>query len=87
VSLHDLLATSFVQHAFYAVTAVAIAAGAVGYFVVLRRQAFAAHAIGHVGSLGPPARCCSVSHRSWDCSCSVSEPGCSSGRGGVARRP
>jgi zinc/manganese transport system permease protein len=52
VSLHDLLATSFVQHAFYAVTAVAIAAGAVGYFVVLRRQAFAAHAIGHVGFAG-----------------------------------
>ena len=52
MSLHDLLATSFVQHAFYAVTAVAIAAGAVGYFVVLRRQAFAAHAIGHVGFAG-----------------------------------
>jgi zinc/manganese transport system permease protein len=43
---------SFVQHAFYAVTAVALAAGAVGYFVVLRRQAFAAHAIGHVGFAG-----------------------------------
>ena len=52
MSLHDLLATSFVQHAFYAVTAVAVAAGAVGYFVVLRRQAFAAHAIGHVGFAG-----------------------------------
>jgi len=52
VSLHDLLATSFVQHAFYAVTAVAVAAGVVGYFVVLRRQAFAAHAIGHVGFAG-----------------------------------
>ena len=52
MSLHELLATSFVQHAFYAVTAVAIAAGAVGYFVVLRRQAFAAHAIGHVGFAG-----------------------------------
>jgi len=52
VSLRDLLATAFVQHAFYAVTAVALAAGAVGYFVVLRRQAFAAHAIGHVGFAG-----------------------------------
>jgi len=52
VSLSDLLSTSFVQHAFYAVTAVALAAGAVGYFVVLRRQAFAAHAIGHVGFAG-----------------------------------
>ncbi|MDE3064281.1 MAG: metal ABC transporter permease [Acidobacteriota bacterium] len=43
---------SFVQHAYYAVTAVALAAGPVGYFVVLRRQAFAAHAIGHVGFAG-----------------------------------
>jgi zinc/manganese transport system permease protein len=52
VSLRELLAQSFVQHAFYAVTAVAMAAGAVGYFVVIRRQAFAAHAIGHVGFAG-----------------------------------
>ncbi|MHB1089092.1 MAG: metal ABC transporter permease [Acidimicrobiales bacterium] len=52
MSLHELLMTPFVQHAFYAVTAVALAAGAVGYFVVLRRQAFAAHAIGHVGFAG-----------------------------------
>lgn len=52
MSLSELLSTSFVQHAFYAVTAVALAAGAVGYFVVLRRQAFAAHAIGHVGFAG-----------------------------------
>ena len=52
MSLIQLLATSFVQNAFYAVTAVALAAGAVGYFVVLRRQAFAAHAIGHVGFAG-----------------------------------
>ncbi len=52
MSVHTLLATPFVQHAFYAVTAVALAAGVVGYFVVLRRQAFAAHAIGHVGFAG-----------------------------------
>lgn len=52
MSLSQLLSTAFVQHAFYAVTAVALAAGAVGYFVVLRRQAFAAHAIGHVGFAG-----------------------------------
>jgi zinc/manganese transport system permease protein len=52
VTLSELLGLSFVQHAFYAVTAVALAAGAVGYFVVLRRQAFAAHAIGHVGFAG-----------------------------------
>ncbi len=52
MSLHELFALSFVQHAFYAVTAVALAAGPVGYFVVIRRQAFAAHAIGHVGFAG-----------------------------------
>ncbi|HUX05345.1 MAG TPA: metal ABC transporter permease [Acidimicrobiales bacterium] len=52
MSLLQLLSTTFVQNAFYAVTAVSIAAGAVGYFVVLRRQAFAAHAIGHVGFAG-----------------------------------
>jgi zinc/manganese transport system permease protein len=52
VSLHDLLTLAFVQHAFLAVTAVALAAGSIGYFVVLRRQAFAAHAIGHVGFAG-----------------------------------
>ena len=52
MSLHELVALSFVQPAFYAVTAVALGAGAVGYFVVLRRQAFAAHAIGHVGFAG-----------------------------------
>lgn len=52
MSLWFLLSLAFVQHAYYAVTAVSLAAGAVGYFVVLRRQAFAAHAIGHVGFAG-----------------------------------
>ena len=52
MSLGQLLTSTFVVHAFYAITAVALAAGAVGYFVVLRRQAFAAHAIGHIGFAG-----------------------------------
>lgn len=52
MSLWQLLQTSFVEHAFYAVTAVALAAGGVGYFVVARRQSFAAHAIGHIGFAG-----------------------------------
>jgi zinc/manganese transport system permease protein len=52
VTLSQLLGLAFVQHAYYAVTCVALAAGPVGYFVVLRRQAFAAHAIGHVGFAG-----------------------------------
>ena len=52
MSLWSLLMTPFVKNAFYAVTAVAFAAGLVGYFVVLRRQAFASHAIGHIGFAG-----------------------------------
>jgi zinc/manganese transport system permease protein len=42
----------FMQHAFEAGTIVAITAGVVGYFVVLRRSAFAAHALAHVGFAG-----------------------------------
>jgi zinc/manganese transport system permease protein len=43
---------AFMQHAFEAGTIVAITAGVVGYFVVLRRSAFAAHALAHVGFAG-----------------------------------
>jgi zinc/manganese transport system permease protein len=42
----------FMQHAYEAGTLVAITAGIVGYFVVLRRTAFAAHALSHVGFAG-----------------------------------
>jgi zinc/manganese transport system permease protein len=42
----------FMQHAFEAGTLVAITAGIVGYFVVLRRTAFAAHALSHIGFAG-----------------------------------
>ena len=42
----------FMQHAFEAGTIVAIVAGIVGYFVVLRRSSFAAHALSHVGFTG-----------------------------------
>jgi zinc/manganese transport system permease protein len=42
----------FMQHAFEAGTAIAIAAGIVGYFVVLRRSTFAAHALSHIGFAG-----------------------------------
>lgn len=42
----------FMQHAFEAGTVVAIVAGVVGYFVVLRRSSFAAHALSHVGFAG-----------------------------------
>ena len=42
----------FMVHAFQAGTIVAIVAGIVGYFVVLRRSSFAAHALSHVGFTG-----------------------------------
>src|SRR5580704_1561232 len=42
----------FMRHAFEAGTVVAIVAGLVGYFVVLRRLSFAAHALSHVGFAG-----------------------------------
>ena len=42
----------FMRHAFEAGTLVAIVAGAVGYFVVLRRLSFAAHALSHIGFAG-----------------------------------
>jgi zinc/manganese transport system permease protein len=45
-------AYSFMQHAFEAGTLVAIVAGIVGYFVVLRRLSFAAHALSHIGFAG-----------------------------------
>lgn len=42
----------FMQHAFEAGTIVAIVAGIVGYFVVLRSSSFAAHALSHMGFAG-----------------------------------
>jgi zinc/manganese transport system permease protein len=42
----------FFQHAFEAGTAVAVVAGVIGYFVVLRRTAFAGHALSHIGFAG-----------------------------------
>ena len=40
------------RNAFAAATVVAIVSGAVGYFLVLRGQSFAAHALAHVGFTG-----------------------------------
>ncbi len=45
----------FMQNAFAAATAVALVSGAVGYFLVLRGQAFAGHALSHVGFTGATA--------------------------------
>jgi zinc/manganese transport system permease protein len=42
----------FMRHALEAGTIVAVVAGAVGYFVVIRRSSFAAHALSHAGFAG-----------------------------------
>jgi zinc/manganese transport system permease protein len=42
----------FMVHAFEAGTIIAIVAGTIGYFVVLRGSAFAAHALSHIGFAG-----------------------------------
>ncbi|HET7315089.1 metal ABC transporter permease [Salinisphaera sp.] len=43
---------AFMRHAFAAATCIAVAGSAVGYFVVLRRQAFASHALSNLGFAG-----------------------------------
>jgi zinc/manganese transport system permease protein len=50
--LRDMLHYTFMQHAFEAGTIIALVAGLVSYLVVLRRSAFAAHAMAHVGFAG-----------------------------------
>jgi len=49
---HEMWQYAFMQHAFEAGTVIAIVAGMVGYFVVLRRLSFAAHALSHAGFAG-----------------------------------
>ena len=48
----DTLQANFMRNAFIGGTLVAIASGVIGYFVVIRRDAFAAHALGHIGFPG-----------------------------------
>ena len=50
--MHQLLSYPFMRHAFVAGTIVAIIAGVVGYFVVLRQSSFAAHALSEIGFAG-----------------------------------
>ena len=50
-----MLDYDFMQNAFEAATVVAIVSGLVGYFLLLRGQAFAAHALSHVGFTGATA--------------------------------
>jgi len=50
--LQQMMNYQFMQHAFEAGTIVAIIAGITGYFVVLRRSAFTAHAFSEIGFTG-----------------------------------
>jgi zinc/manganese transport system permease protein len=52
VTVEHLFAYDFVRNAFLAGTVVAVTAGIVGYFVVLRGLSFAGHALSHVGFAG-----------------------------------
>jgi zinc/manganese transport system permease protein len=48
----DIFQYSFMQHAFLAGTIIAVMAGVVGYFVVLRGLAFASHTLANIGFAG-----------------------------------
>lgn len=50
--VQELLRYTFMQHAYEAGTIVAVSAGVIGYFVVLRGLSFAAHALSHIGFAG-----------------------------------
>ncbi|CAN3131045.1 metal ABC transporter permease [Mycobacterium sp. smrl_JER01] len=48
----QILASTFMRNALIGGTIVALAAGLIGYFVVVRNTAFAAHALAHIGLPG-----------------------------------
>src|SRR5438105_7521029 len=50
--VQELFRYAFMQHAFEAGTIVALTAGVIGYFVVLRGLSFAAHGLSHIGFAG-----------------------------------
>jgi zinc/manganese transport system permease protein len=50
--VHQVFGYPFMRHAFEAGTLVAVLAGVVGYFVVLRQSSFAAHALSEIGFAG-----------------------------------
>jgi zinc/manganese transport system permease protein len=53
--LRSIWQFEFMRNAFEAGTVIAIVAGLIGYFVVLRRASFASHALGHTGFSGAAA--------------------------------
>lgn len=48
----DILQANFMRNALIGGTLVALASGLIGYFVVIRRDSFAAHALAHIGFPG-----------------------------------
>ena len=48
----DVLSAGFMRNAFLGGLLVALAAGLLGYFVIVRQHAFAAHALAHIGFPG-----------------------------------
>ncbi|MEI4273142.1 metal ABC transporter permease [Klenkia sp. LSe6-5] len=48
----QILQTTFMQHALVGGSLVAVTAGLMGYFVITRQNAFAAHALAHIGFPG-----------------------------------
>ena len=48
----DILTSPFMRHALIGGSLVAVAAGLLGYFVITRQNAFAAHALAHIGFPG-----------------------------------
>ena len=48
----EVVTSDFMRNAFAGGLLVALAAGAIGYFVVIRQNAFAAHALAHIGFPG-----------------------------------
>ena len=57
-AMHAMLDYDFMRNAFAAGGIVAVVAGVVGYFLVLRGQAFAGHALSHVGFAGRDRDAC-----------------------------
>ncbi|HET7739895.1 MAG TPA: metal ABC transporter permease [Mycobacterium sp.] len=48
----DILTSDFMRNAMIGGTLVALAAGLIGYFIIVRNSAFAAHALAHIGFPG-----------------------------------
>lgn len=48
----DILTSDFMRNALIGGTLVALAAGLIGYFIIVRNSAFAAHALAHIGFPG-----------------------------------